>query len=187
MGQEEIVMDNYVKVKIRQLESEIEELKKSSTDEEFFLKRSEDKINSRTQAMKETKKKQFSTVALNGLYDKKDMLQFKSMILPVFSTTTGAPYDSLKDGELLLSYKTVNDPNKIYSRIDNTTIDHLAMKVAALEGKNVPELTQGLCTASGMAAVHTVRRVLWPGVRHHQGHGRRHRAGGAARHGLRHL
>ena len=154
MGQEEIVMDNYVKVKIRQLESEIEELKKSSTDEEFFLKRSEDKINSRTQAMQETKKKQFSTVALNGLYDKNDMIQFKSMILPVFSTTTGAPYDSLKDGELLLSYKTVNDPNKIYSRIDNTTIDHLAMKVAALEGKNIPELTQGLCTSSGMSAVH---------------------------------
>ena len=154
MGQEEIIMDNYVKVKIRELESEIEKLRQTSTDEEFFMKRSEETIHSRAEAMNESKKKQFSTVALNGLYDKKDMRQFKSMILPVFSTTTGAPYDSLKDGELLLSYKTVNDPNKIYSRIDNTTIDHLAMKVAALEGKNIPELTQGLCTASGMAAVH---------------------------------
>ena len=55
------------------------------------------------------------------------------MVLPVFSTTTGPPYDSLKDGELLLSYRTINDPNKIYSRIDNTTIDHLAMKVAAFQ------------------------------------------------------
>ena len=154
MGQEEIVMDNYVKVKIRELESEIEKLRQTSTDEEFFMKRSEETIRSRAEAMNESKKKQFSTVALNGLYDKHDMRQFKSMILPVFSTTTGAPYDSLKDGELLLSYKTINDPNKIYSRIDNTTIDHLAMKVAALEGKNIPELTQGLCTASGMAAVH---------------------------------
>ena len=55
------------------------------------------------------------------------------MVLTVFSTTSGAPYDSLKDGELLLSYRTINDPNKIYSRIDNTTIDHLAMKVAAFQ------------------------------------------------------
>ena len=146
--------NSYLKKKISELEAEILKLKASSSDEEFFLKRSEEKIHSRTDAMQQTKKKQFSTVALHGLYDKNDMIQFKSMVLPVFSTTTGAPYDSLKDGELLLSYKTVNDPNKIYSRIDNTTIDHLAMKVAALEGKNIPELTQGLCTSSGMSAVH---------------------------------
>ena len=156
MGQEleTEIQNKYIKNKIKELEAEIEKLKQTTTDEEFFLKRSEEKVQERNQAMGQTKKKQFSTVALHGLYDKNDMRQFKSMTLPVFSTTTGAPYDSLKDGELLLSYRTINDPNKIYSRIDNTTIDHLAMKVAALEGKNIPELTQGLCTSSGMAAVH---------------------------------
>jgi O-acetylhomoserine/O-acetylserine sulfhydrylase-like pyridoxal-dependent enzyme len=151
---QEMADNNYVKNKIEELELEIARLKDCSCDEDFFLKRSQQKVHSRTESMLKTKKQQFSTIALHGLYDKADMRQFKSMTLPVFSTPTGAPFDSLKDGELLLSYKTVNDPNKIYSRIDNTTIDHLAMKVAALEGKNIPELTQGLCTSSGMAAVH---------------------------------
>ena len=151
---QETVQKNYLHERIIQLEAEIAKLKECNSDEDFFIKRSSEKVDSRTNSMIQSKNKEFSTVALHGLYDKQDMRQFKSMILPVFSTTTGAPYDSLKDGELLLSYKTVNDPNKIYSRIDNTTIDHLAMKVAALEGKNIPELTQGLCTSSGMSAVH---------------------------------
>ena len=68
-------------------------------------------------------------------------------------TTAGGPYDSLVDGALLLSYQTIDDPNKIYSRIDNVNTDHLALKFAALEGLGIPELTQGLCTSSGMSAI----------------------------------
>ncbi|UCE15145.1 MAG: PLP-dependent transferase, partial [Candidatus Heimdallarchaeota archaeon] len=81
------------------------------------------------------------------------MKMFKSMTLPVFTSSTGGPFDSLVDGALLLSYQTINDPNKIYSRIDNTTIDHLAMKIAALEGKTIEEEVQALCLSSGMAAI----------------------------------
>ncbi|MHA2363653.1 MAG: aminotransferase class I/II-fold pyridoxal phosphate-dependent enzyme [Candidatus Hodarchaeales archaeon] len=156
MAQEPIeqAKKNYVQRKITELEEELNKLKSTTCEEDYFRSRSEEKIASRATQMKATKNLQFSTIALHGLYGKEDMDRFKSMVLPVFSTTTGSSYDSLKDGAMLLSYETVNDPNKIYSRIDNTTIDHLAMKIAALEGKNIPELTQGLCVSSGMAAIH---------------------------------
>ncbi len=144
---------SFLEKKIAELEEEIRKLKTAKSEEEYFLERSEKMIQKRAAQMMSLKKKGFDTISLWGMYDQDDMKQFKSMTLPVFSTSTGAPYDSLIDGSLLLSYKTVDDPNKIYSRIDNTTIDHLALKIAALEGKNVPELTQGLCLASGMSAV----------------------------------
>ncbi len=87
------------------------------------------------------------------MYGKVDADQFKSMVLPIFSTTTGASFDSLVDGSLLLSYQTIDDPNKVYSRIDNNTIDHLAMKISVMEGYSISELTQALCVSSGMSAI----------------------------------
>ncbi|MHA2252629.1 MAG: aminotransferase class I/II-fold pyridoxal phosphate-dependent enzyme [Candidatus Kariarchaeaceae archaeon] len=144
---------NYINTKINDLEAEIAALKQLSCDEDYFRLRSDKTIRKRTDQLKESKKNSFSTTSLWGLYGREDINQFKSMVLPVFSTTTGSSYDSLLDGSLLLSYQTINDPNKIYSRIDNNTIDHLAMKLAAMEGSTIPELTQGLCVSSGMAAV----------------------------------
>ncbi|MFW9853913.1 MAG: aminotransferase class I/II-fold pyridoxal phosphate-dependent enzyme [Candidatus Thorarchaeota archaeon] len=144
---------DYCRKKIVQLEEELAKLKEMACDEDFFRLRSMETLARRKAQFLRTKQLEFNTVALWGLYDNVDQRQFKSMTLPVFSSSTGAPYDSLIDGALLLSYQTINDPNKIYSRIDNTTIDHLAMKIAALEGQNLVEETQALCTASGMAAV----------------------------------
>jgi O-acetylhomoserine (thiol)-lyase len=144
---------NYCRRKIAQLEKEIEKLKEMECDEDYFRLRSEETITRRKKQMEKSKNLEFNTVGLWGLYETQDMRQFKSMTLPVFTSSTGAPFDSLTDGALLLSYQTINDPNKIYSRIDNTTIDHLAMKIAALEGKNIKEETQALCLSSGMAAM----------------------------------
>jgi O-acetylhomoserine/O-acetylserine sulfhydrylase-like pyridoxal-dependent enzyme len=144
---------DYCRQKIAQLEEEIAKLKQMDCDEDFFRFRSAETLSRRKGQHLRTKQLQFNTVALWGLYDKVDQRQFKSMTLPVFSSPTGAPYDSLIDGALMLSYQTIDDPNKIYSRIDNTTIDHLALKIAALEGRNIAEETQALCTASGMAAI----------------------------------
>ncbi|MHA1946823.1 MAG: aminotransferase class I/II-fold pyridoxal phosphate-dependent enzyme [Candidatus Hodarchaeales archaeon] len=143
----------YSQKKIAQLELEIQQLKQMKSDEEFFRTRSNETLRKRQEQMMKTKSQQFNTVGLWGLYEKEDMRRFKSMTLPVFTTPTGAPFDSLIDGSLLLSYQTVDDPNKIYSRVDNTTIDHLAMKIAALEGLTIEEETQALCLSSGMAAI----------------------------------
>jgi O-acetylhomoserine/O-acetylserine sulfhydrylase-like pyridoxal-dependent enzyme len=144
---------SYYKKRIAELEIEIESLKRMSSDEEYFRARSAKTVNKRKNQLINSKKLEFDTVSLWGLYGAEDIHQFKSITLPVFTNATGAPYDSLTDGALLLSYETINDPNKIYSRIDNTTIDHLAMKIAALEGKTINEETQGLCVSSGIAAV----------------------------------
>ncbi len=144
---------DYISKKILELEDEINTLKNLKCDEEYFRLRSEKTISKRNKQMMETKKKSFATTSLWGLYGKDDIHRFKSMVLPVFSTTTGASYDSLVDASLTLSNQTINDPNKIYSRIDNNTIDHLAMKLAAIEGQTISEITQGLCVSSGMAAI----------------------------------
>ncbi len=142
----------YIRKKIAELEDELTRLKELTSDEEYFKVRSEERIAMRRRQMLEMKKRKLDTISLWGLYGHEDMKQFKSMILPVFSTSTGAPHDTMTEAAMMLSYQIINDPNKIYSRIDNTTIDHLAMKIAALEGKNIPELTEGLMVASGMAA-----------------------------------
>ena len=131
---------------------EIELIDSAKSEKDYFLKRSDLTIKKRQAQMRATKKLDFDTVALWGLYGKEDMDRYKSLTLPLFMTTTGGTYDSLEDGSCLLSYQTTNDPNKIYSRIDNVTSDHLAWKLAALEGWKIPELTDGLCTSSGMSA-----------------------------------
>ncbi len=154
MTQEHSKFDStFCQKKIGQLELELQKLKQIKCDEEYFRARSNETLQKRQVQMMNTKSQQFNTVGLWGLYETEDMRQFKSMTLPVFTTPTGAPFDSLIDGSLLLSYQTVDDPNKVYSRIDNTTIDHLAMKIAALEGLTIEEETQALCLSSGMAAI----------------------------------
>lgn len=144
---------SYTQNRINELEKEIETLKRMSSDEEYFRARSTETIIQRQNQMLSSKNRDFNTVCQWGLYGTKDMKMFKSMTLPVFTSSTGGPFDSLMDGALLLSYQTVDDPNKIYSRVDNTSIDHLAMKIAALEGKTIEEETQALCLSSGMAAI----------------------------------
>lgn len=143
----------FLKTKIGELERELELLKSTSSEEDYFKKRSSARIKMRTDQMMAAKNQAFDTVALWGMYGKEDIHQYKSLTLPLFMTTTGGSYDSLVDGALLHSYQTVDDPNKCYSRIDNVTVDHLAWKFAALEGLGVPNLTQGLCTSSGMSAI----------------------------------
>ncbi|MCP4646467.1 MAG: aminotransferase class I/II-fold pyridoxal phosphate-dependent enzyme [bacterium] len=143
----------FLKGKIDELEAELEQLKSTQSEEEYFKKRSADRIKMRADQMMAAKNQAFDTVALWGMYGKEDIKQYKSFTLPLFMTTAGGSYDSLVDGALMLSYQTVNDPNKCYSRIDNVTPDHLAWKFAALEGLGVPNLTQGLCTSSGMSAI----------------------------------
>ncbi|MFW9928084.1 MAG: aminotransferase class I/II-fold pyridoxal phosphate-dependent enzyme [Candidatus Thorarchaeota archaeon] len=145
----------YLEKRIKKLENELNRLKAVESEEAYFLQRSQDQINKRKKLLLDTKNKDFSTVSCHGLYSNDDITQFKSQTLPIFATTTGSGFDSLVDGSLLLSYKTINDPNKIYSRIDNSTTDHLAMKLAALEGISIPDLTQGLVTSSGMSAIFT--------------------------------
>ncbi|MFW9897581.1 MAG: aminotransferase class I/II-fold pyridoxal phosphate-dependent enzyme [Candidatus Thorarchaeota archaeon] len=144
---------NYCREKIAQLKAELSKLIQMECDEDYFRARSLETIRRRQNQLLNTKNLEFNTVSQWGLYEAEDMRQFKSMTLPIFSSSTGAPFDSLTDGALLLSYETINDPNKIYSRIDNTTIDHLAMKIAALEGKTIKEETQALCLSSGMSAI----------------------------------
>ncbi len=144
---------DFIRKKIAELEEELQRLKEITSDEEFFKVRSEERVALRRQQMVESKKKKIDTIALWGLYSREDMKQFKSMVLPVFSTSTGAPHETMTEAAMMLSYQIINDPNKIYSRIDNTTVDHLAMKIAALEGKNIPDVTEGLMVASGMSAV----------------------------------
>jgi O-acetylhomoserine/O-acetylserine sulfhydrylase-like pyridoxal-dependent enzyme len=122
--------------KVLQLKDQLHVLETSESEEAYFKRRSN------------------ATLKMRQDYGKDDMLRYKSLTLPLFMTTAGGPYDSLIDGALLLSYQTTNDPNKIYSRIDNINPDHLAWKFAALEGFGVQKLTQGLCTASGMSAIH---------------------------------
>lgn len=146
---ERVVVDK----KVKELEEELKNLQAYSSDDEYYRARSDATIKRRAEKMKATKKQGFSTGSLWGSYDKIDIDRFKSMVLPVFSTTTGSSYDSLLDGALLLSYQTINDPNKIYSRIDNNTIDHVAMKLAIMEGITVSDMTECLVTASGMAAI----------------------------------
>jgi len=154
MAQEQPKMNSsYTQKRINELEREIETLKKMSSDEEYFRTRSTQTMITRQKQMAASKKQEFNTVGLWGLYGDQDMKMFKSMTLPVFTSPTGGPFDSLLDGALLLSYQTLNDPNKIYSRVDNTTIDHLALKIAVLEGKTIDEETQALCVSSGMAAI----------------------------------
>lgn len=144
---------DFLKNKISKLKQEIKLLNSVANEEEYFLKRSQETIKKRQQQLRETKNQAFDTVALWGLYGKEDMRLYKSLTLPLFMSTTGGPYESLVDGSLLLSYKTIDDPNKIYTRIDNVNTDHLALKLAALEGLGVSQLTQGLCTSSGMSAI----------------------------------
>ena len=124
----------FLKNKFRDLKKETRLLKGVKNEEEYFLQRSRETIAKRNKQMKETKNSAFDTVALWGLYSQEDMKTFKSLTLPLFMSTTGGPYDSLIDGSLLLSYKTIDDPNKAYTRIDNHNTDHLALKIAALEG-----------------------------------------------------
>ncbi|MBM3199759.1 aminotransferase class I/II-fold pyridoxal phosphate-dependent enzyme [Candidatus Woesearchaeota archaeon] len=145
--------NKFLEEKSAELKKELCTLESSKTDEEYFKRRSECTVNSRCEQMKAAKNQAFDTVALWGLYGKEDMMRYKSLTLPLFMTTAGGSYDSLVDGALLLSYQTTNDPNKIYSRIDNVNPDHLAWKFAALEGIGIRELTQGLCTSSGMSAI----------------------------------
>lgn len=122
-------------------------------EKEYLLEKSRQTIQRREDQLREAKKRAFDTVALWGLYDQEEMRRFKSMTLPIFMSNTGGPYDSLLDASLALSYQTVDDPNKIYTRVDNNTTDHLAMKFAALEGLHVRNFTQGFCTSSGMSAI----------------------------------
>lgn len=148
-----MINSRFLKNKTDLLKKELSLIGKIKSEEEYFLKQSEDTIKKRKQQLEETKNQAFDTVALWGLYGTEDMRRFKSLTLLLFMSTTGGPYDSLIDGSLLLSYKTVDDPNKAYTRIDNTNTDHLALKLSALEGLGVPQLTQGLCTSSGMSAI----------------------------------
>lgn len=143
----------FLEKRVKQLQEELSAVKSVKTEEEYFLKKSQETIARRAKQMREAKNQAFDTVALWGLYDRADMRAFKSLTLPLFMSTTGGPYESLVDGSLLLSYKTIDDPNKIYTRIDNLNTDHLALKLAALEGLRVKQLTQGLCTSSGMSAI----------------------------------
>lgn len=143
----------YLKEKIAELRKKLQLLESAKSEEDYFKKRSDATIKARAEQMRTAKNQAFDTVATWGLYGKEDMLRYKSLTVPLFMTTAGGPYDSLVDGALLLSYQTVNDPNKIYSRIDNVNPDHLAWKFAALEGLGIPKLTQGLCTSSGMSAI----------------------------------
>ncbi|MHA2105426.1 MAG: aminotransferase class I/II-fold pyridoxal phosphate-dependent enzyme [Candidatus Hodarchaeales archaeon] len=145
----------YLNKRIAELEEELAKLRSTSSEEEYFLKRSKKQVEKLNKKMLESKDRNFHTVEAHGLYCNEERNRLKSQILPIFSTPTGGGYDSLVDGSLLLSYQTINDPNKIYSRIDNTTVDHLAMKLAALEGMGIPEITQGLVTSSGMSAIFT--------------------------------
>ncbi len=145
--------NNFISEEVVKLKEKIRVLESSTDEEAYFKKRSETTIRKREEQMKNAKNQAFDTVALWGLYGKEDMMRYKSLTLPLFMTTAGGSYDSLVDGALLLSYQTTNDPNKIYTRIDNINPDHLAWKFAALEGIGIPELTQGLCTSSGMSAI----------------------------------
>ncbi|MFH1286191.1 MAG: aminotransferase class I/II-fold pyridoxal phosphate-dependent enzyme [Candidatus Magasanikbacteria bacterium] len=145
--------EDFLEKKRRVLTKALEHLDTISSEEDYLRKRSDATIQKRALQMKRAKNSAFDTVALWGLYGKEDMHRYKSLTLPLFSTTAGGSYDSLLDGSLLLSYQTTNDPNKIYSRIDNINPDHLAWKFAALEGFDVSELTEGLCTSSGMSAI----------------------------------
>lgn len=148
-----MVEPQFLKKKVEELKKELQFLELVKSEDDYFRKRSDVTVEARKKQMMETKNQAFDTVALWGLYGKEDMMRYKSLTLPLFMTTAGGPYDSLVDGALLLSYQTTNDPNKIYSRIDNVTPDHLAWKFAALEGLGIPGLTQGLCTSSGMSAI----------------------------------
>jgi O-acetylhomoserine/O-acetylserine sulfhydrylase-like pyridoxal-dependent enzyme len=143
----------FLKEEVAELKRRLKLLESVQSEEQYFKDRSDVTIKMRQEQMMATKNQAFDTVALWGLYGKEDMQRYKSLTLPLFMTTAGASYDSIVDGELLLSYQTTNDPNKIYSRIDNITPDHLAWKFAALEGLGIPNLTQGLCTSSGMSAI----------------------------------
>lgn len=145
--------NKFLEEKAAELKKEIQTIESSKSEEDYFKKRSDTMVKLRAEQMKTAKNQAFDTVALWGLYGKEDMARYKSLTLPLFMTTAGGPYDSLVDGALLLSYQTTNDPNKIYSRIDNINPDHLAWKFAALEGLGIPDLTQGLCTSSGMSAI----------------------------------
>ncbi len=143
----------FLKEKIKKLEAELKLIDSAKSEENYFLQKSKQTLKKRRDQLTKTKNQTFDTVALWGLYDQEEMRALKSLTLPLFMSTTGGPYESLVDGSLLLSYKTIDDPNKIYARIDNTNTDHLALKLAALEGLSIPELTQGLCTSSGMSAI----------------------------------
>lgn len=156
--------NGFIKEKIVELKKKLNILESLSVDAEYLHKRSEETLKMREEQFIAAKNKAFDTVALWGLYGKEDMSRYKSLTLPLFLTTAGSSYDGLVDGELLLSYQTTNDPNKIYSRIDNINPDHLAWKFAALEGLGIQELTQGLCTSSGMSAIMMATMVfLKPG------------------------
>lgn len=143
----------FLSKKIKELEKELDLLKSVKSEEEYFRKKSEEQISYRKQQYKQNKKKSLETIGLWGLYGDKDVERYKSYIIPIFATTAGGSFESLEYGRLLLNYDITNDPDKIYSRIDNTSVDHLAYKIASLEGKDIPELTQGLCLASGISAI----------------------------------
>ncbi|NIQ05263.1 MAG: hypothetical protein GWO20_05915, partial [Candidatus Korarchaeota archaeon] len=148
-----IEKSHFLSKKIEELEQKLELLKSVESEEEYFKKMSKKQIAYRKTQLKENKKKSMDTIALWGLYGKRDMDQYKSYIPPIYAATAGAPLKSLEYGKLLLAYEIFDDPNKMYSRIDNITVDHLAHKVASMEGKGIPELTHGLCTSSGMSAI----------------------------------
>jgi len=139
--------------RIAELRAELELLESQENDEAYFRARSDLRIRMREEQMRAAKNQAFDTVALWGMYGADDISRYKSLTLPLFMTTAGGTYDGLVDGALLLSYQTVDDPNKAYTRVDNVTNDHLAWKFAALEGIGIPELTQGLVTSSGMSAI----------------------------------
>ncbi len=156
--------NKFLEEKAAKLRKELQSIESSKNEEDYFRKRSDATVKLRAEQMRSAKNQAFDTIALWGLYGKEDMMRYKSLTLPLFMTTAGGSYDSLVDGALLLSYQTTNDPNKIYSRIDNVNPDHLAWKFAALEGLGIHELTQGLCTSSGMSAIMmTTMAFLKPG------------------------
>ncbi len=148
-----MALTKFLKSRTQELQDEITLIKKVKLEEKYFLQKSRQTIKRRAAQLRTAKNQAFDTVALWGLYDREDMKRVKSVTLPLYLGTTGGPFDSLLDGSLLLSYKTTDDPNKAYTRIDNTNTDHLAWKLAALEGIGIKDLTCGLCTSSGMSAI----------------------------------
>lgn len=139
--------------KQKELEKKLELLESVESEEEYFKKKSQEWESYRRKQRKTHKNNTMDTVGVCGLYGKRDMRRYDSYNIPIFANTAAGPLKSLEHGRLLLSHEIRDDPNKIYSRFDNTTVDHLASKIAAMEGKEIPELAQGLCTASGMSAI----------------------------------
>lgn len=154
----------FLSKKIKELEHEIQLLKSVDSEEEYFKKKSDERVSYRKRQFEESKRKSMETIGAWGLYDKQDMRENNSYIPPIHASTAGSPFPSLKFGELLLTYQITDEPIKQYSRYDNVTFDHLARKIAAMEGHNIEGIPQGLCTSSGMSAIFSATmQLLMPG------------------------